>query len=95
MHLYSVPAAGGAATLLTPGKFEVEFVNLTPDRRQVVFNSNQDDIDRRHVWRVDVDGRPARGADEGDGTRVAARDDERRQGPGLSPLRDPKARAGR
>jgi dipeptidyl aminopeptidase/acylaminoacyl peptidase len=56
LHLYSVPATGGAATLLTPGKFEIEFVNLTPDRRQVVFNSNQDDIDRRHVWRVDVTG---------------------------------------
>jgi dipeptidyl aminopeptidase/acylaminoacyl peptidase len=60
LHLYSVPAAGGAATLLTPGELEVEFVNLTPDRRQAVFNSNQDDIDRRHVWRVDVTGgRPA------------------------------------
>ncbi|HEY7215364.1 MAG TPA: DPP IV N-terminal domain-containing protein, partial [Thermoanaerobaculia bacterium] len=56
IHLYSVPAAGGKATLLTPGEFEVEFVNLTPDRRQVIYNSNQDDIDRRHVWRVDVTG---------------------------------------
>ncbi|HSN86361.1 MAG TPA: DPP IV N-terminal domain-containing protein, partial [Thermoanaerobaculia bacterium] len=49
LHLYSVPAAGGAATLLTPGAFEVEFVNLTPDRREVVFSSNQDDINRRHL----------------------------------------------
>jgi dipeptidyl aminopeptidase/acylaminoacyl peptidase len=56
LHLYSVPATGGTATLLTPGKFEIEFVNLTPDRRQILFNSNQDDIDRRHVWRVDVTG---------------------------------------
>ncbi|HKI06331.1 MAG TPA: prolyl oligopeptidase family serine peptidase [Thermoanaerobaculia bacterium] len=56
LHLYSVPAAGGKATLLTPGDFEVESVGLTPDRRQVLFNSNQDDIDRRHVWRVDVTG---------------------------------------
>lgn len=56
IHLYSVPAAGGKATLLTPGDFEIEFVNLTSDRRQVIFNSNQDDIDRRHVWRVDVTG---------------------------------------
>ncbi|MBW8875384.1 MAG: S9 family peptidase [Acidobacteria bacterium] len=56
LHLYSVPAAGGPATLLTPGDFEVEYVNLTPDRRQVVFNSNQDDLDRRHLWRVDVSG---------------------------------------
>ncbi|HSK81556.1 MAG TPA: prolyl oligopeptidase family serine peptidase, partial [Thermoanaerobaculia bacterium] len=60
LHLYSVPAAGGAATLLTPGALEVEFVSLTPDRREVVFSSNQDDIDRRHLWRVAVaGGRPA------------------------------------
>jgi dipeptidyl aminopeptidase/acylaminoacyl peptidase len=58
LHLYSVPAAGGTATLLTPGEFEIEFVNLSPDRRQVVFNSNQGDFDRRHVWRVDVTGGP-------------------------------------
>jgi dipeptidyl aminopeptidase/acylaminoacyl peptidase len=54
--LYSVPASGGAATLLTPGRFEVEYVSLTPDRTQVVYNSNQGDIDRRHVWRVSVAG---------------------------------------
>ncbi len=60
LHLYSVPASGNhpgnKATLLTPGDFEVEFVNLSPDRRQVIFNSNQDDINRRHVWKVDVTG---------------------------------------
>jgi dipeptidyl aminopeptidase/acylaminoacyl peptidase len=60
LHLYSVPVSPsgstGAATLLTPGDFEIETVNLTPDRRQVVFNSNQDDLDRRHLWKVDVSG---------------------------------------
>jgi len=56
LHLYSVSAKGGAATLLTPGEFEVETVNLTPDRRQILFSSNQDDIDRRHLWKVDVAG---------------------------------------
>jgi dipeptidyl aminopeptidase/acylaminoacyl peptidase len=56
LHLYSVPAQGGEATLLTPGDFEIENVILTPDRRQAIFNSNQDDIDRRHLWRVDVAG---------------------------------------
>jgi len=50
-HLYSVPLSGGAATLMTPGDFEVENVVLAPDRREVVFNSNQDDTDRRHLWR--------------------------------------------
>ncbi len=54
--LYSVAASGGPATLLTPGKFEVEYVSLTPDHTQVVYNSNQDDIDRRHLWRVPVSG---------------------------------------
>ncbi|HEY3568884.1 MAG TPA: prolyl oligopeptidase family serine peptidase [Thermoanaerobaculia bacterium] len=55
-HLYSIPATGGKATLLTPGDFEVESVNLSPDRRQVLYSSNQDDIDRRHLWKVDAAG---------------------------------------
>lgn len=52
--LYAVPADGGEARLLTPGEFEVEYVTLSPDRREVIFNSNQADIDRRHLWRVNV-----------------------------------------
>jgi dipeptidyl aminopeptidase/acylaminoacyl peptidase len=56
MHLYSIPAAGGTPALLTPGDFEVETVNLSPDRRQVLLSSNQDDLDRRHLWRVDAAG---------------------------------------
>ncbi len=55
-HLYSVPVAGGMAKLLTPGEFEVEFVSLSPDRRTLVFASNQDDIDRRHLWSEPVAG---------------------------------------
>ena len=55
-HLYSVPAQGGRAELLTPGEFEVEHVSLSPDRHEVLFSSNQDDIDRRHLWRVAVTG---------------------------------------
>ena len=60
-HLYSVPAAGGSpASLLTPGPFEVEYVSLSADGKSVVFNSNQDDIDRRHLWRVPAaGGKPA------------------------------------
>ncbi|HUI41687.1 MAG TPA: prolyl oligopeptidase family serine peptidase [Terriglobia bacterium] len=53
-HLYSVPLGGGAARLLTPGEFEVEFVSLSPDRNELLFASNQDDIDRRHLWREAV-----------------------------------------
>ena len=52
LHLYSVAVAGGDAALLTPGAFEVEHVAMAPDGREMVYSSNQDDIDRRHLWRV-------------------------------------------
>jgi dipeptidyl aminopeptidase/acylaminoacyl peptidase len=52
-HLYAVPAAGGEATLLTPGEFEVEHLSLSADRKTIVFDSNQNDIDRRHISRID------------------------------------------
>jgi dipeptidyl aminopeptidase/acylaminoacyl peptidase len=55
-HLYSVTLAGSEAFRLTPGEFEVEDMNLAEDGREVVFSSNQGDIDRRHLWRVAVDG---------------------------------------
>jgi dipeptidyl aminopeptidase/acylaminoacyl peptidase len=55
-HLYSIAATGGTATLLTAGDFDVEDVTLTPDKRSLIFSSNQDDIDRRHLWRVAVSG---------------------------------------
>jgi dipeptidyl aminopeptidase/acylaminoacyl peptidase len=58
-HLYSLPAAGGEATLLTPGEFIVEHVSMTPDRRALLYSANsggaEGDIDRRHLFRVAVD----------------------------------------
>ncbi len=58
MHLYSIPADGGALTAMTPGEFEVENVALAPDKSFVVFSTNKNDIDRRHLWRVNVSGGP-------------------------------------
>ena len=55
-HLYSVPAGAGPALLLTPGDFEVEYVSLSADRKRVLFNSNQGDIERRHIWSVPAEG---------------------------------------
>lgn len=55
-HLYSVPAAGGAAMLLTPGAFEVEDVAPAHGGRDVLYSSNQGDIDRRHLWMVAAEG---------------------------------------
>ncbi len=66
-HLYSVSTDGGDATLLTPGDFEVEHVALSPDRRALLYSSNQDDIDRRHIWRV--------GAAAGDRPQAVTRGD--------------------
>ena len=55
-HLYSIPAAGGTPQLLTPGNCEAEQWAFSPDRKTIVFNSNCEDIDRRHLWRVNVTG---------------------------------------
>ena len=62
-HLYSVATTGGQATLLTPGKFETEDVALSSDKTSVIYSSNQYDAatnptdqDRRHLWRVSVEG---------------------------------------
>ena len=56
LHLYSVSAEGGPATQLSPGEFEIEHVALSRNRRDLLFSSNQDDIDRKHIWRVPVNG---------------------------------------
>src|SRR5438270_2041855 len=58
-HLYSISISGGAPVLLTPGQFEVEDVSFSPDLKSILFSSNQNDVDRRHLWRVKLpDGRP-------------------------------------
>jgi dipeptidyl aminopeptidase/acylaminoacyl peptidase len=56
-HLYSVPMTGQAtADLLTPGQCEFEFMSFSADRKNILFNSNCGDIDRRHLWQVSVSG---------------------------------------
>jgi dipeptidyl aminopeptidase/acylaminoacyl peptidase len=59
-HLYAVPATGGAAKLLTPGAFMVEHMARTHDGKAIVYSANtgkaDDDNQRRHLYRVAVDG---------------------------------------
>ena len=59
LQLYVVAATGGAPVALTSGAFEVEYVSLSPDRTTVLYNSNEGDVDRRHIWGVaTAGGRP-------------------------------------
>ena len=55
LHLYAVPAQGGAARALTAGQFEVTHFVFSPDRRRLAYSSTQDDADRMHVWTVDAE----------------------------------------
>ncbi len=56
MHLYALNPADGRVLCLTPGDFEVEDSGLSKDLQTLVFNSNQGDVDRRHLWTVAVTG---------------------------------------
>lgn len=63
-HLYSVSSGGGKPELLTPGAYMVEHVAESRDGRTLIFDANtgsaSGDFDRRHLFRVSVDGgRPA------------------------------------
>jgi dipeptidyl aminopeptidase/acylaminoacyl peptidase len=70
-HLYSIAANGGATKLLTPGNCEVEQWSFSPDRKTVFLNSNCGDIDRRHLWRVEITGEKLEQITKGDGIEWA------------------------
>jgi dipeptidyl aminopeptidase/acylaminoacyl peptidase len=70
VNLYSVDANGGTATDLTPGDFEVDYIAFSKDRRTLVYSSNQDDIDRRHLWQVAADGGSPRELTHGEGLEI-------------------------
>ncbi len=70
-HLYSIPASGGKALLLTPGDFEVEDVSLATDHKNILYASNQQDIDRRHIWMIAASGGKPKQLTGGTGIEVA------------------------
>lgn len=55
-HLYTLSIDNGTTECLTPGEFEVQFVSQSPNREYILYSSNQDDIDRQHIWRVPAQG---------------------------------------
>jgi dipeptidyl aminopeptidase/acylaminoacyl peptidase len=69
-HLYSISTTieRPSPILLTPGEFEVEHVSLAPGGKEIVYSSNQGDIDHRHIWRVaTAGGQPPRAITTGGG----------------------------
>jgi len=67
LHLYSVSIHGDNPSPLNDDSgFEIEDASITPDRREVLFNSNENDIDSRHLWRVPVTGGRATEIESGD-----------------------------
>ncbi len=57
-HLYSLSPGASTATELTPGQGEVEHVAISHDGKTIFYSTNIGDIDRRHLWSVNVPGRP-------------------------------------
>lgn len=50
-HYYAVSAAGGDPEALTAGEFEIEYA-VRDGQGGLIAATNQDDIDRRHLWRL-------------------------------------------
>jgi dipeptidyl aminopeptidase/acylaminoacyl peptidase len=70
-HLYALPVAGGVPRLLTSGRFMVEHVAASRDRKTLYYAANagstKGDEDRRHVFAVDISGGARRDLTSGTG----------------------------
>jgi dipeptidyl aminopeptidase/acylaminoacyl peptidase len=53
-HLYALNAATKEARLLTPGEGEIENVVPSNDRQTLYYTTNINDINRRHIWRINM-----------------------------------------
>lgn len=59
-HLYAMNPVSGSSMQLTKGNYMVEHIRLSPDKKFLVFSVNtgpsKEDIDRRHIGMVSVNG---------------------------------------
>ncbi len=67
MNLYSVQIDDRELITLAEGEFEIEQLSLSPGLDKVLFNSNENDINRRHLWKVSVTGGERSQLTEGEG----------------------------
>ncbi len=54
VHLYALDEQGKNLRLLTHGDGEVENVTLSNDKQNIYYTTNITDINRRHIWRVNI-----------------------------------------
>lgn len=54
VHLFALDLETGQSRLLTPGNGEVENVTLSNNRKIIYYTTNIGDIDRRHIWQLDL-----------------------------------------
>jgi dipeptidyl aminopeptidase/acylaminoacyl peptidase len=69
-HLYAISAKGGEAVKLTAGDYEVENVVFSPDRSYLIVAANAGDIDRRHLWKVNLAGGQPQALTKGTGIEM-------------------------
>jgi dipeptidyl aminopeptidase/acylaminoacyl peptidase len=56
LHLYSVPYEGGEPRALTSGKYEVDTVMISGDRKSFFLTTSQESLFERHLYRLPFSG---------------------------------------
>ena len=67
VHLYAFDIASKTSKLLTPGEGEVENLSLAPDGQTLYYACNIGDINRRHIWKVNLNTTQAEQITKGEG----------------------------
>lgn len=55
-NLFSISTKTKEVKRLTIGEFEVQFVAISPTGDDIFYSSNQNDIDRQHIWKSPIKG---------------------------------------
>lgn len=53
-NLFAISITSKKVRRLTDGAFEVQFVSIGPERKNMFYSSNENDIDRQHIWKTEI-----------------------------------------